>query len=34
MLDWGLVHEVVNDEQLKQRTVEIAKEIAAGPKQL
>ena len=32
MLDWGLVHEVVNDEQLKQRTVEIAKEIAAGPK--
>ena len=32
MLDWGLVHEVVSDEQLKQRTVEIAKEIAAGPK--
>ncbi|GIR27207.1 MAG: hypothetical protein CM15mP42_01570 [Methanobacteriota archaeon] len=32
MLEWGLVHEVVSDEQLKQRTVEIAKEIAAGPK--
>jgi len=32
MLDWGLVHEVVSDEQLKQRTMEIAKEIAAGPK--
>ena len=32
MLGWGLVHEVVNDEQLKQRTMEIAKEIAAGPK--
>ena len=32
MLEWGLVHEVVNDEQLKQRTMEIAKEIAAGPK--
>ena len=32
MLEWGLVHEVVNDEQLKRRTMEIAKEIAAGPK--
>ncbi len=32
MLEWGLVHEVVNDEQLKQRTMEIANEIAAGPK--
>ena len=32
MLEWGLVHEVVSDEQLKQRTMEIAKEIAAGPK--
>ncbi|MEC7135250.1 MAG: enoyl-CoA hydratase/isomerase family protein [Candidatus Thermoplasmatota archaeon] len=32
MLEWGLVHEVVNDEQLKQRTMEMAKEIAAGPK--
>ena len=32
MLEWGLVHEVVNDEQLKQRTMEIAKKIAAGPK--
>ena len=32
MLEWGLVHEIVNDEQLKQRTMEIAKLIAAGPK--
>ena len=32
MLEWGLVHEVVSDEQLKLRTMEIAKEIAAGPK--
>ena len=32
MLGWGLVHEIVNDEQLKQRTMEIAKLIAAGPK--
>ena len=32
MLEWGLVHEVVSDEELKQRTMEIAKEIAAGPK--
>ena len=31
VLEWGLVHEVVNDEQLKQRTMEMAKEIAAGP---
>ena len=32
MLEWGLVHKVVSDEQLKQRTMEMAKEIAAGPK--
>ena len=32
MLEWGLVHEVVSDEQLKQRTIEMAKEIATGPK--
>ena len=32
MLEWGLVHEVVSDEELKQRTMEMAKEIAAGPK--
>ena len=32
MLEWGLVHEVVSDEGLKQRTMEMAKEIAAGPK--
>ena len=31
-LEWGLVHEVVSDEELKQRTMEMAKEIAAGPK--
>ena len=27
-----MVHEVVSDEQLKQRTMEMAKKIAAGPK--
>jgi len=32
MLEWGLVHEVVSNERLKQRTMEMAKEIAAGPK--
>ena len=32
MLEWGLVHKVVSDKQLKQRTMEMAKEIAAGPK--
>ena len=32
MLDWGLVHEVVSDDELKPRTMEMAKEIAAGPK--
>ena len=25
MLEWGLVHEVVSDEELKQRTIEMAK---------
>ena len=32
MLEWELVHEVVSDEELKQRTMEMAKQIAAGPK--
>ena len=32
MLEWGLVHEVVSDDELKQRTMEMAKEIAAGPR--
>ncbi|MDG1545505.1 MAG: enoyl-CoA hydratase/isomerase family protein [Candidatus Poseidoniia archaeon] len=32
MLEWGLVHEVVNDDNLKERSMEMAKEIAAGPK--
>ncbi len=32
MLEWGLVHEIVNDNELKERTMKMAKEIAAGPK--
>ena len=32
MLEWGLVHEVVSNDELKQRTMEMAKEIAAGPR--
>ena len=31
MLDWGLVHEVVNDDNLEERTFQIAEELAAGP---
>ena len=31
MLEWGLVHEVIEDEYLNKRTLEIAKEIASGP---
>ncbi len=31
MLDWGLVHEVVDDEDLEKRTFQIAEELAAGP---
>ena len=31
MLGWGLVHEVVDDDDLTQRTMEIAKELANGP---
>lgn len=31
MLEWGLVHEVIEDEYLNERTLEMAKELAAGP---
>ena len=31
MLEWGLVHEVIEDEYLNQRTLEIANELASGP---
>jgi len=31
MLEWGLVHEVVDDQYLNERTLEIAKELASGP---
>ena len=31
MLDWGLVHEVVDDEDLEKRTFQMAEELAAGP---
>ena len=31
MLDWGLIHEVVNDDNLEERTFQIAEELAAGP---
>jgi len=31
MLDWGLVHEVVDDDKLEIITLEKAKELAAGP---
>ena len=31
MLEWGLVHEVIEDEYLNKRTLEIAKELASGP---
>jgi 2-(1,2-epoxy-1,2-dihydrophenyl)acetyl-CoA isomerase len=31
MLDWGLVHEVVDDQYLNERTIEMAKELASGP---
>ena len=32
MLEWGLVHEVVSDNELNERTMKMAKEMAAGPK--
>ena len=31
MLEWGLVHEVVDDQYLNKRTLEMAKELATGP---
>tara|TARA_B100000029_G_scaffold514188_1_gene616044 strand:+ start:1093 stop:1866 length:774 start_codon:yes stop_codon:yes gene_type:complete len=31
MLEWGLVHEVVEDEYLNERTMEMAQELAVGP---
>ena len=31
MLEWGLVHEVIEDKYLKKRTLEMAKELASGP---
>jgi 2-(1,2-epoxy-1,2-dihydrophenyl)acetyl-CoA isomerase len=31
MLEWGLVHEVVEDKYLNKRTLEMAKELASGP---
>ena len=31
MLEWGLVHEIVDDEYLNKRTMEMAQELANGP---
>ena len=31
MLEWGLVHEVIEDKYLNKRTLEMAKELASGP---
>ena len=31
MLEWGLVHEIVEDEELEKSTLLMAKELAAGP---
>ena len=31
MLEWGLVHEVVEDKYLNERTMEMARELASGP---
>ena len=31
MLEWGLVHEVVEDKYLNERTLEMARELASGP---
>ena len=31
MLEWGLVHEVVEDSYLNERTMELAQELANGP---
>ena len=31
MLEWGLVHEIVDDDYLNKRTIEMAQELANGP---
>jgi 2-(1,2-epoxy-1,2-dihydrophenyl)acetyl-CoA isomerase len=31
MLEWGLIHEVVEDKYLNERTLKMAKELASGP---
>ena len=31
MLDWGLIHEVVEDQYLNERTIVMAQELANGP---
>lgn len=31
MCEWGLVHEIVDNDELSKRTFEMAKELAAGP---
>ena len=31
MLEWGLVHEIVEDKYLNERALEMAKELASGP---
>ncbi len=31
MLEWGLVHEIVDDDYLNKRTMEVAQELANGP---
>ena len=31
MLEWGLVHEVIEDEYLNERTMEMAQKLADGP---
>ena len=31
MLEWGLVHEVIEDKYLNERTLEMARELASGP---
>ena len=31
MLEWGLVHEIVDDDYLNERTMEMAQELANGP---
>ena len=31
MLEWGLVNEIIEDEYLNERTMEMAQKLAAGP---